>query len=34
MAKIIIEIDTAQDQKLIELVERLIELLEETRGNE
>ncbi len=34
MAKIIIEVDTTQDRKLIELLERLIELLEEARGDE
>jgi len=34
MAKIIIEVDTAQDQRLMELLERLIQLLEETKDNE
>ena len=34
MAKIIIEVATTQDRKLIELLERLIELLEEARGDE
>jgi len=31
MAKIIIEIDTVEDRSLIELLERLIELLEKAK---